>query len=162
MISTVSLALGFMFLAGLLLLVLLDARMSWRIKAALIVVMGLATALFAYGIHGLRGYAVAANALPERFSLLWSVVHEPSPTNGDPGYIHVWLREPGGEPRAYALPYSRPLHERMEQARRRVADGQEVTMGTDQGATATGNPAAGQPSVPDFIVPPSTIPPKNP
>lgn len=159
--STLLLTLAFLFLAGLVLLALLDARLPWRIKAALIVASALAAALFAYGVQGLRGYPVPTTVLPERFSLLWSVVREPSP--GDPGAIHAWVRVPGEEPRVFILPYSRPLHERMEQARTRAKDGEEVTMETRENTGAEpGNAARGLPSVPDFVPPPNTTPSKTP
>lgn len=158
--STVLLTLAFLFLAGLVLVALLDARLSWRIKAALIVTSAFAAALFAYGVQGLRGYPVPTTVLPERFSLLWSVVREPSP--GDPGAIHVWVRVPGEEPRAFVLPYSRPMHERMEQARTRAKDGEDVAMETQERTGSEGNTARGLPSVPDFVPPPSTTPSKTP
>jgi hypothetical protein len=64
--------------------------------------------------------------VPSHSSLVSAVVREPDPATSDPGRIYLWLDLGGAAPRAFALPYSRPLHRQVEQALARVAQRRPV------------------------------------
>jgi hypothetical protein len=53
---------------------------------------------------------------PARANLVWASVDEPNPALSDPGHIYLWLDVGAAAPRAYSLPYSRPLQERLQRA----------------------------------------------
>lgn len=55
-------------------------------------------------------------AVPELASLVWARVDEPNPAASDPGRIYLWVDLGAAAPRAYSLPYSRRLHERVQHA----------------------------------------------
>ncbi len=63
-----------------------------------------------------------ADPLSPRFQLLWARAVEPDAKSGESGAIYLWVEEldennvPGGMPRSYRLPYSRPLAERSLKA----------------------------------------------
>lgn len=80
-----------------------------------------------YGaIHGILGLP-STEKLPERFVMLAAFVEEP--VKKKPGALYLWVSEikEGQEtilnPRAYKLPYSRQLHERINKALERGKDG---------------------------------------
>jgi hypothetical protein len=66
--------------------------------------------------------------VPAQAGFLWADVHEPDPLHADPGHIYLWLDVGGPRPRAFTLPYSRRLHEQVEQAMRRVRRGLPVAV----------------------------------
>jgi hypothetical protein len=53
---------------------------------------------------------------PSEANLLWALVDEPNQATADPGRIFLWLDVGSNAPRAYSLPYSRPLEKRVQQA----------------------------------------------
>jgi hypothetical protein len=67
--------------------------------------------------------------LPARFQLLWVRVVEPDLKSANSGAIYLWIEEvdennvPDGVPRAYRLPYSRPLADRAAKARDEIVNG---------------------------------------
>ena len=68
-----------------------------------------------HSIYSLLGIP-SSDALPERFLLIAAVVDEPTPKHA--GAVYMWVTPIGEgkdqlEPRAYKLPYSRPVHERI-------------------------------------------------
>jgi hypothetical protein len=114
--------------AALLLLTLLALLWShWPAWTKLVLVVAV-SGLYFFGndaVHQLWGVP-STDALPERFVMIAAVVEEP--TNRSPGAIFLWLSAPreGGpllEPRAYRLPYSKPLHAQVEEGLRKGKDG---------------------------------------
>jgi hypothetical protein len=136
-------------------------------KAALTVSSLAMFATFYLGYIAAMGWPVAA-ALPEKFKFLAAEVHEPDADVGDQGYILLWARPTDErDPRAYRLPYSRSLHEQMEEARQRGQHGMPVYMMRKgrKGGTLYPNLRPdthfdNQEKL-DFIPPPSTAPPKE-
>jgi hypothetical protein len=114
---------------GLLLLTLgLSARVAWWIKAGAIVVTSVFFVEVFFATKSLLGWA-GSSALPPRFQLLWTRVVEPDAKDSDPGAIYLWVEQvdennvPSGRPRAYRLPYTKPLAERSLKARDEIMSG---------------------------------------
>jgi hypothetical protein len=114
---------------GVLLLAMgLGSRFSWWVKAAAILVTSAFFVEAFFATKGLLGWP-GNGPLPERFQLLWVRVVEPDIRVGDRGAIYLWIEEvdennvPGGVPRAYRLPYSRPLADRSVAARDEIMRG---------------------------------------
>jgi hypothetical protein len=77
--------------------------------------------------------------MPAHAALVSAFVREPDPATSDPGRIFLWLDVGGKAPRAYSLPYSRALHERVQQALSRLARSQSVEVSRGRPArTGTG------------------------
>lgn len=81
------------------------------------------------------------------------VVREPDPATKDRGEIDLWLTPPGASrPRAYRLPYTRQLHEQVQQARDGAKHGGREGLRRDP---ATGRYRA-------YLLPPAQPPRKTP
>jgi len=99
----------------------LTSRFAWWVKAIAIVVTSVFFVEVFYATKGLLGWP-GSEKLPQHFQLLWARAVEPDAKTGDPGSIYLWIEEidennvPSGVPRAYRLPYSRPLSERASKA----------------------------------------------
>lgn len=105
----------------------LAARGSWR-RRALYIVLAPAVAVGLWlGRPNPAGWPTAAD-VPRHATLQWALVEEPDPATADPGRIYLWLDVGRTAPRAYALPYSRALHEQVQRALHRVARGQSVAV----------------------------------
>lgn len=85
----------------------------------------------------------STEALPERFVMLASVVEEPRGKN--PGAVYLWItplteEKSSLQPRAYKLPYSKPLHAQVNDGLRKGRDGvsqmgsAELKEGTGKGS----------------------------
>jgi hypothetical protein len=64
--------------------------------------------------------------LPAHASLVSALVREPDPASTDHGRIYIWVDTGADAPRAFALPYSRSLHEQVVRALAHVARRQSV------------------------------------
>jgi hypothetical protein len=114
---------------GVLLLSMgLTSRFAWWLKAVTIVVTsGFFVEAF-FATKGLLGWPGTGH-LPPRFQLLWTRVVEPDPKTADRGSVFLWIEEvddnnvPTGVPRAYRLPYSRPLADKSNKARDEIMSG---------------------------------------
>jgi hypothetical protein len=85
----------------------------------------------------------STEALPERFVMLASVVEEPRGKN--PGAVYLWISpltegKTALQPRAYKLPYSKPLHQMVNDGIKKGRDGvsqmgsAEMREGTGKGS----------------------------
>jgi len=126
---------AYVVVAILLLAMGLTSRFRWWIKAVAIVVTSAFFIEVFFATKGLLGWP-GSGRLPPRFQLLWTRVVEPDPKIGDRGSIFLWIEEvdennvPTGVPRAYRMPYSRPLGERAAKAK------DEIMLGNPQEGTA--------------------------
>ena len=128
--NQIVLAMGLSYaLLGLVLLVLLVfARLDWRLKAGLIVLTSAFYIVDYQGARSLLGWA-SPEALPSSFKLLGARIVEPHSLAGDNGAIFLWVEEidaqnyPSGDPRLFRLPYDVKLAERTEAAVRASAEG---------------------------------------
>ncbi len=75
------------------------------------------------GLQQSKGWP-SDQTLPTQFELISADVVEPNQSKQIKGNIHLWIR-PGddGAPRAYILPYTRELHQRLFEAKQRSAEG---------------------------------------
>src|SRR5437016_3860744 len=119
---------SYVVIAVLLLSLNLTSRWHWGVKAAAIVVTtGFFGVSFA-SITGLIGWPSQAR-VPEHFQLHWATVVEPDKLNGLPGSIFLWIEGldensmPAGTPRAFRVPYSRELADRIGHAKERIEQG---------------------------------------
>ena len=63
-------------------------------------------------------------SLPAQFELISADIVEPNPLEGISGNIHLWIRPSENDPpRAYLLSYSRDLHQRLFETKKRIAAG---------------------------------------
>ena len=110
---------------------------SWRRRIPFIVgAPALAVALW-LGRPDPAGWPSSAR-LPANADLVAALVREPDPATADKGRIFVWLDVGQPSPRAFALPYSRPLHEQVQRALAHLARRQPVSMVTAAGGAARG------------------------
>ena len=114
---------------GLLLLaVLIFARLDWRLKAGIIVLVSGFYVVDYRAARALLGYA-SPDALPPYFKLLGARIVEPHSLAGETGAIFLWVEEldrdnfPSGDPRLFRLPYEAKLAERAEAAVKASAEG---------------------------------------
>ena len=129
MTSTVlAVSAAYVVMGVLLLTVGLSTRFAWWVKAIAIVV---ASAFFIevfFATKGLLGWP-GGGQLPPKFQLLWVRVVEPDRATGNRGAIYLWVEEvddnnvPDGVPRAFRLPFSRPLADRSSLARDEIMRG---------------------------------------
>jgi len=129
-LSLIGIAISYVVIAVLLLSLNLASRWHWGIKASAV---GVTTIFFgvSYGsIAGLIGWPSGAR-VPEHFQLDWATVVEPDKLNGSPGSIYLWLETldennvPAGTPRAFRVPYSRALADRIGRAKERIEQGMD-------------------------------------
>jgi hypothetical protein len=164
----------------------------WGIKAAAVAITTAFFGVSYLSIAGLIGWP-SESRVPERFQLHWATVVEPDKLDGVPGSIYLWVEAldenniPAGTPRAFRVPYSRELADRIGHAKERIEQGKEQA-GTARdlelpegepdedrrlaGAPpregepgSTGDPAAfiqHMPSIEFDDMPPPALPPKRP
>lgn len=136
---------------------------DWRRRAPYIVLAPVVALALWLGRPNPAGWPTAA-AVPAHAALQWALVDEPDPAAADPGRIYLWLDVGSRAPRAYALPYSRSLHEQVQRALTRVAHGQSVALDRSHANARRGRQqgAAGRRSVIRFYPhPPVLLPPKT-
>ena len=122
---TLALILAYAALLLLTALALLWSRWPGWLKAVLVAAV---TGLYFFGhstAHSLLGMPSTA-ALPERFVMLAAVVEEPSQKQA--GALYVWISpiaegRSATNPRAYKLPYTRRLHEQIDNGIKKGRDG---------------------------------------
>ncbi len=75
------------------------------------------------GLQQSRGWP-SDQTLPTQFELISADIVEPNQSKQIKGNIHLWVRpSESGAPRAYILPYTRELHQRLFEAKKRSAEG---------------------------------------
>ena len=126
--SIVVLSVGYALIGALLLMILVYARLDWRIKATVVTVTSAFYIVSFIGVRGLLGWA-SNDRLPPRFKLLQARIVEPHSLAGDPGSIYLWVEaldddnRPSGIPRAFRVPYSDKLAETTDKAISDIAAG---------------------------------------
>ena len=183
---------SYVLVAVLLLSLNLASRWHWGIKATAIVITTGFFGMAYLSTTGLIGWPSEAR-VPEHFQLHWATVVEPDKLNGLPGSIYLWIEGldennmPAGTPRAFRVPYSRELADRIGHAKERIEQGSDQ-LGTARdldmpegepdvdrrlaGAppregepVSTGDPTAfiqHKPSIEFEDMPPPALPPKQP
>ncbi|HMD65241.1 MAG TPA: hypothetical protein VKG22_01165 [Stellaceae bacterium] len=126
---------SYLAVAVLLLSLNLASRWHWGIKASAIAIITVFFGVSYISIAGLIGWP-SEGQVPEHFQLHWATVLEPDKLNGLPGSIFLWIEALdennmlAGTPRAFRVPYSRELADRIGRAKERIEQG------TDQAGTA--------------------------
>lgn len=161
----VGLVASYVVLAALLLSLNLKSAWRWQVKAsAICVTAGFFVATFV-AVQAMMGWPTEA-VLPARFQLHAALIDEPDRKGRGAGAIYLWLspRNPDGEvagpPRAYALPYSRALHEATVRAQANLQAGRPI----DGRANRQGRPNGfATPAMPIDLFEPTSppLPPKT-
>ncbi len=124
----IALSTSYALIGALLLVVLAYARLPWTVKALAVVVISAFYIVSFNATRGLLGWA-SVDSLPPAFKLLQARIVDPHSLDGDPGSIYLWVEaldgdnRPSGIPRAYRLPYSEKLAERIDHAADQIAAG---------------------------------------
>jgi hypothetical protein len=124
----IGVGISYVVVAVLLLSLNLASRWHWGIKALAIGVTTIFFGVSYASIAGLIGWPSEAR-VPEHFQLDWATVVEPDKLTGAPGSIYLWLEvldennAPSGTPRAFHVPYSRALADRIGHAKERIEQG---------------------------------------
>jgi hypothetical protein len=124
----IGIGLSYVVVAVLLLSLNVASRWHWGVKAGAIAITSAFFGISYASIAGLIGWPSEAR-VPEHFQLDWATVVEPDKLNGTPGTIYLWVEAldendaPAGTPRAFRLPYSRELADRIGHAKERIEQG---------------------------------------
>src|SRR5579862_2982278 len=147
--TVLAMGLGYSLLGVVLLVILLWARLDWRLKAALIVLVSGFYIVDFRAARSLLGWA-SPESLPPHFKLLGARIVEPHSLAGDAGAIFLFVEEvdddnfPSGDPRLFRLPYEARLAERTEAAVRASAEG--TPQGGRTADFGAGNGGAAEPT----------------
>jgi hypothetical protein len=160
--GVVALIASYVVLALLLLSLNLKSAWRWQVKASAICVTAGFFVITFLAVQVMMGSPTEA-VLPARFQLHAALIDEPD-RRGRGGAIYLWLspRNPDGEvagpPRAYALPYSRALHEATMRAQAGLQAGRPIDGRARRPARPTGLAA---PAAPIELFEPASSPPKT-
>jgi hypothetical protein len=160
--GVVALIASYVVLALLLLSLNLKSAWRWQVKASAICVTAGFFVITFLAVQVMMGSPTEA-VLPARFQLHAALIDEPD-RRGRGGAIYLWLspRNPDGEvagpPRAYALPYSRALHEATMRAQAGLQAGRPIDGRAKRPARPTGLAA---PAAPIELFEPASSPPKT-
>jgi hypothetical protein len=140
---------------------LLAGGRRWRTKAVYVVCAPAVALALWLGRPDPTGWPSRA-AVPTHAQLVSALVDEPDPTTGDPGRIYLWLDLGAAAPRAFSLPYSRPLHEQVQRALDAVRHGTPVGVAHASAAGARHGRAGQRVRAPlrFYPRPPVQLPPK--
>lgn len=149
-IHVLVLTVAYVALGTLLLIVLVHLAIPRIAKMAIVASMtAFYTAVFFFS-QSLLGWA-AATTVPERFQVLWTRVVEPNPSQQSPGAIYLWVEElderniPSGEPRAFIVPYTVALADKVSTAQVEIKKGNPQA-GTRQAFVPTYGAGDGAPA----------------
>jgi hypothetical protein len=126
--SLLAISAAYVVVAILLLSMGFSSRFKWWVKATAIVVTSFFFVEVFFATKSLLGWP-GTGQLPPRFQLLWTRVVEPDPKISDAGAIFLWVEAvdennvPSGVPRAYRLPYTKPLADKSLKARDEIMSG---------------------------------------
>ena len=118
---------AYIIVALLLVSLNLYTRWSWRVKAALVVIVSAFYLVTYFSLPPLLGWP-ADETLPKRFNLVAVYVQEPDKSTGAEGEIFLWATDMakgprGAEPRAYRVPFSGELHQKVVEAGNKMRKG---------------------------------------
>ena len=142
----VAIAVSYALLGGLLLTVLVYARLDWRIKAAAVTLTSAFYLVSFFASRNLLGWA-SPEKLPFYFKLLQARVVEPNSNDHEPGSIYLWIEALGEDnrpisaPRAHRLPYTSGVADKVAKATAEIAAGYpqgglSANFGNGEGGTA--------------------------
>ena len=114
--SLIVLTVTYVFGLFVLLLLLIRSRLSFTARASVLLAGSAFYVIHFFSLNTLQGWP-SQSSLPEEFTLHAWQIEEPNPAQDQAGRIYLWVQAQEWEaPRAYALPYSNELHDRLETA----------------------------------------------
>lgn len=120
--------LAFAALCGFAVLSLLTSAWPFSVRVLLVLMVPMVSTLSYQSWRHVQGWPTATD-LPSRFLLNATVIVEANEKTNDEGAIYLWLTEIGdqnlhAQPRAYRLDYDAKIHLDLQQAKRKIRDGQ--------------------------------------
>jgi hypothetical protein len=152
----IAIAIAYALLGALLLVLLIYARLDWRIKATAVVLTSAFYIVSFLASRNLLGWA-SPEKLPPYFKLLQARVVEPHSSDDDPGSIYLWVEALGEDnrpistPRAYRLSYNADVAEKVTKANAEIAAGHP--QGGLSDSFGTGEGSAPEPTAPGVGTP---------
>ena len=137
-------------------------RFSARHKIIICLLIPLVYFLHWTSLQKTKGWP-SDQTLPTQFELISADVVEPNPQKKAPGNIHLWIR-PADDvpPRAYSLAYSRELHRKLFETKKRIAQGRrQIGLLYDDGSGQSGASIGGGMKLDFRNAPRRRLPPKN-
>ena len=127
MLGVISLVVGYVFIALLLLILNLYSNWGWRLKATMICLVTFFYIASYLSFPPIMGWPTK-NSLPAEFRLIASYVLEPNKKTGENGQIFLWATDLAKNPkttrpRAFVLPYSDTLSEKITSASEKIKKG---------------------------------------
>lgn len=118
---------AYVVIALLLLSINLYSNWPWPVKAASIIVTSAFYLVTYFSMPGLLGWPTSEQ-LPAKFKVNAVHIIQPDKLSKSKGAIYLWVTEirnlhPVGVPRAYKLPYSEPLFEKVNKAKIKMNKG---------------------------------------
>ena len=125
--ALIAIVTAYVALAVLLLGLCLYSRWPVWVKGGAIVLTGFFYYATYFSLQGLLGWPTQTD-LPVEFILLAGKVEEPAEQNKDGGAVYLWAlpldeEKIKGMPRAYRMPYSKSLHNKVAAANKRLRRG---------------------------------------
>ena len=135
--NLIVLTVTYVFGLFVLLLLLIRSRLSFTTRASVILAGSAFYVIHFFSLNTLQGWP-SQSSLPEEFTLHAWQIEEPNPAQDQAGQIYLWVQAQQWEsPRAYALPYSNELHDRLDTARARHDEGYTQQGQIDGSGSAT-------------------------
>jgi len=111
---------SYVFIAGLLILILINSSISYLLKLPMIILMAVFIFISYHSWKEAQGWPTASD-IPDKFLLHASVIDEPDSQKREDGSIFIWATDlksqrPADEPRAYILAYDQEVHSALEDA----------------------------------------------
>jgi hypothetical protein len=124
--SVLVLGLAYVFLLSLVLLAVFKSEIGVGLKLML---SFLCLGFYLWHYNAVQGYLgwPAVRGVPDNFELISSIVIEPDLKNDEAGGVYLWVRDLESDqlvPRSFRLPYSKLLHQRVDDTRRRQRQGE--------------------------------------
>ena len=121
--SLIALTATYAFALFVLLLLLVRSRLSLKARVSIVLAGSAFYLAHFFSLNALQGW-LSQSSLPEEFTLHAWQIEEPNPAQNQAGRIYLWVQTQEWDiPRAYTLPYSNGLHDRLETARARHQEG---------------------------------------
>ena len=114
--SLIVLTATYAFALFVLLLLLIRSRLSRKARVSVVLAGSAFYLAHFFSLNAMQGWP-SQSSLPEEFTLHAWQIEEPNPAQNQAGRIYLWVQtQEWGAPRAYTLPYSNGLHDRLETA----------------------------------------------
>ena len=135
--SLIALTATYAFALFVLLLLLVRSRLSLKARVSIVLAGSAFYLAHFFSLNALQGWP-SQSSLPEEFTLHAWQIEEPNPAQNQAGRIYLWVQTQEWEaPRAYTLPYSNELHDRLDTARARHQEGYTQQGQLDGSGSAT-------------------------